>query len=190
MTFWTHQSYELFGDTPTDAFRSDVHTHVPNGATLLRTIVDVAISDVRLYTPSTGQQPFMALYWYVADLNSDFGPHPTSSTSADDLIGIPVLAHGCIPIQCAMMTYVTDYNADTLTPVAPIHGSITGQPDINIDMRVWGHDHADSHGQRQFLSGHPETCASVYLFDAPFGWDKVRPMTFFSIRHLWNVGSL
>ncbi len=190
MGFWTHYVQTIAGQVAGDAVREFTQFHVPAGSTLLRTIVDVAVADQILFTPGTGQPPKYPVMWALGDSNSDITPHFSDNPDACSTEGVHLIAHGLVSIAYHPFVTINAYNGDTTNPPFPAHGSISGAPSQEITMYLSGRDHVDSQAQRTFPDANPRLCLSVQQFCSSIPYDDQAPRTVFSIRQLWNHGSL
>ena len=190
MTYWSHIVTTLASNNPTDSYREFTMFHVPIGATLLRSIVDVAISGQIIFTPATGQPPVYPVAWALGDVNSDVSPHLSDSQLAAEAEGVPLLAHGLVSPVFSPFVTINDYNADVTNPPFPVHGSISGAPDQEITMYVSGSQHVDSQAQRLFPSAHPRLALSILTATSSFPYSDESPTTVFSVRQLWSRGNL
>lgn len=190
MPFWTHVVITLASNNSTDSVRLYNDFHVSPGATLLRSIVDVAVSDIRVFNIGTGQPPIYPVHWAIGDANSDVTPHLSDDPSTGVWEGIPLIAHGQVAISYHPLVRWNDYQADTTNPPFPAHGSITGSPAQEVAMYLSGKDHVDSQAQRTFPGVVPELCITIQQGTSSFPFDDQAPLTVFSIRHLWSNGSL
>jgi hypothetical protein len=186
---WRHNVAELFGTDAVDTYREFVLFSVPVPAVLLRTIIDVTVSSQLTIGAAPFPEQFVPPPWFVGDTNSDVGPHPDSTTLANDLGNVPVLAHGQCPLWYSVTNrpLSTDGNLGVLDPLTGQDITLTHNTQTNLYVN--GYQHVDSQAQRRFFDADPTINVSIFNgLVGTLGFNTTNPLTWINVRTLWEAG--